>query len=215
MGIPAIANYAIPEDIPSARVSWSPDVSRTALLVHDMQAYFLRAFDADAAPLNTVISNIAQLLDQCRALGIPVFYTAQRGNQLRCDRGLQADFWGPGMSATEEHEQIVAPLQPQSGDIQLHKHRYSAFQRSNLLTLMQARKRDQLLVCGVYAQIGCQLTIAEAFQHDIEAFMISDAVAAYSRAHHEQALAYVAGCCGVVMNTQQVLSELARPAQTE
>lgn len=215
MGIPAIASYTIPENIPPARVPWQPDSSRVALLVHDMQAYFLRSFAADAAPLNALISNIAQLLEQCRALGIPVFYTAQRGNQLRCDRGLQADFWGPGMTASEEHEQIITPLQPQPGDIQLHKHRYSAFQRSNLLTLMQARKRDQLLVCGVYAQIGCQLTIAEAFQHDIEAFMISDAVAAYSRAHHEQALAYVAGCCGVVMNTQQVLSALKSPAQTE
>lgn len=215
MGVPAIASYALPQEIPAAKVSWTPDPSRTALLVHDMQSYFVSAFEAGADPIGSVINNIARLLKQCRALGIPVFYTAQRGNQLRCDRGLQADFWGPGMRAIEEHEQIVSELTPVDGDIQLQKHRYSAFQRSNLLTLMQARKRDQLMVCGIYAQIGCQLTVAEAFQHDIEAFMISDAVAAYSLAHHEQALAYVAGCCGVVMNTEQVLASLARPTQAE
>lgn len=210
MGVPAISSYPLPgqHELPANRVTWLPQKDRTALLVHDMQRYFISAFAADSSPIAPVIKHIAQLIQTCRAQGIPVFYTAQRGNQQRCDRGLQAEFWGAGMKAIPEHENIIAELQPQDGDFELVKHRYSAFQRSNLLTLMQARQRDQLMVCGVYAQIGCLMTIGEAFQHDIEAFMISDAVAAYSRAHHDQALSVVAGCSGVVMSTEQVLREL-------
>ena len=39
------------------------------------------------------------------------------------------------------------------------------------------RGRDQLLVTGVYAHIGCTATVVEAFQRDIEAFSAADAVA--------------------------------------
>lgn len=210
MGIPRIASYPLPtpEDIPAARVPWTPDPHRAAILVHDMQQYFIAAFEPGSAPIAPMTDNIARLLQRGRELGMPVFYTAQRGNQERRDRGLQADFWGGGMQAAAEHEKIIDALVPQSGDIQLVKHRYSAFQRSNLLPLMQARGRDQLIICGVYAQIGCMLTAAEAFQHDIEAFLVADAVAAYSRENHDLAVNYVSHCCGVSMTTERVLEHL-------
>lgn len=210
MGVPSIASYPLPsrEDIPAARVPWIPDARRAALLVHDMQRYFIAAFSPDSSPIAPVTSNIARLLHHCRKAGIPVFYTAQRGNQHPADRGLQADFWGPGMRAIAEHQDIIAQLQPEAGDIVLQKHRYSAFQRSDFLSQLQERGRDQLLVCGVYAQIGCLLTVAEAFQHDIQPFMVTDAVAAYSREHHDAAIKYVAGCCGVCMTTDDLLSAL-------
>ena len=174
MGVPRIANYPLPEksQLPAAKVNWQPDPARAALLIHDMQQYFLAAFEAEQSPIKPVIANIKALLDVCHRQGVPVFYTAQRGNQQRCDRGLQADFWGPGMKADPAHETIVSELTPGDKDMVLVKHRYSAFQRSNLLTLMQARQRDQLIVTGVYAQIGCQISAAEAFQHDIEPFLV-------------------------------------------
>lgn len=210
MGIPGIASYSLPsaDEVPAASVPWTPDSERSAILVHDMQRYFMRPFNVEEAPIAPMIDNIARLLQRSRQLGIPVFYTAQRGNQERRDRGLQADFWGDGMDAVESHEAIVAELAPQPGDITLVKHRYSAFQRSNLLQLMQARGRDQLLICGVYAQIGCLLTAGEAFQHDIQPFMVADAVAAYSREKHDLAINYVAHCCGVSMMTDDVLKYL-------
>jgi bifunctional isochorismate lyase/aryl carrier protein len=86
----------------------------------------------------------------------------------------------------------------------LTKHRYSAFQRSNLETLMRARGRDQLVICGVYAHIGCMATAVEAFQRDIEAFFVADALADYSREKHDMALQWVAATCGVPLMTAQV-----------
>lgn len=211
MALPPISPYPLPTaaELPAARGPWQPQAARMALLVHDMQRYFLAAFDAAQAPLAPAVANIARLLVQCRAQGIPVFYTAQRGNQDRRDRGLQADLWGPGMQATEEHEAIVEALAPVEGDHVLVKHRYSAFQRSNLATLMRARGRDQLLVTGVYAHIGCTATVAEAFQRDIEAFIAADAVADFSRGDHDHALHWIARTCGVPMSTDHLLEALA------
>ncbi|HCR32232.1 MAG TPA: 2,3-dihydro-2,3-dihydroxybenzoate synthetase [Stenotrophomonas sp.] len=210
MALPRITPYPLPTaaELPAPRGPWRPQRDRIALLVHDMQRYFLAAFDAGAEPLQPAVANIARLLAHCRAHGIPVFYTAQHGDQDRRDRGLQADLWGPGMRRGEEHEPIIDALAPQAGEQVLVKHRYSAFQRSNLETLMRVRGRDQLLVTGVYAHIGCTATVVEAFQRDIEAFIAADAVADFSRADHDQALHWIARTSGVPMTTAQLLEVL-------
>lgn len=210
MALPRITPYPLPTaaELPAPRGPWRPQRDRIALLVHDMQRYFLAAFDAGAEPLQPAVAHIAHLLAHCRAHGIPVFYTAQHGDQDRRDRGLQADLWGPGMRRGEEHEPIIDVLAPQAGEHVLVKHRYSAFQRSNLETLMRVRGRDQLLVTGVYAHIGCTATVVEAFQRDIEAFIAADAVADFSRADHDQALHWIARTSGVPMTTAQLLEVL-------
>ncbi|MCB4771673.1 isochorismatase family protein [Ancylobacter sp. Lp-2] len=199
-GLPRIASYALPTPaaLPASRAPWTLARERAALLIHDMQGYFVAAFAAGEAPIAPAIANIAALAAAARAAGVPVFYTAQDGDQDRRDRGLQADLWGPGMSSAPEHQKIIAELAPGPADFVLVKHRYSAFQRSNLETLMRVRGRDQLIVTGIYAHIGCQLTTAEAFMRDIEPFFVADALADFSRAKHDAALAYVASTCGVV-----------------
>ena len=118
MALPRIAPYSLPTaaELPQARGAWRPQRDRVALLVHDMQRYFLAAFAQDDAPLAPAVQNLARLLAHCRSAGIPVFYTAQRGHQDRRDRGLQADLWGPGMQAIAEHEAIIVALAPADGD---------------------------------------------------------------------------------------------------
>lgn len=212
MGLPTIASYPLPEahELPTPRASWVPEVSRIALLVHDMQRYFLAPFADDDSPLAPAVANLVCLIAHCRKQRIPIFYTAQKGNQERGDRGLQADLWGPGMHAHAKHEAIIDELVPAAGDQVLVKHRYSAFQRSNLETLMRARGRDQLLVTGVYAHIGCTATVAEAFQLDIEPFIAADAAADFTHDDHLSALRWIARTCGVPMTTHQLLEALTQ-----
>lgn len=209
-GLPQVPAYPLPRevDLPVARASWTLQPSRAALLVHDMQRYFVRPFPVGQTPIAPVVDNIARLVTHCRSIGIPVFYTAQTVNQDRRDRGLQADLWGPGMSDATEHQPILPALAPKSTDHVLVKHRYSAFQRSNLEALMRVRGRDQLVICGIYAHIGCLLTAADAFMRDIEPFFAADAVADFSREKHDMALAYVAAVCGIPRTTDQLVAAL-------
>ncbi|MDA7967237.1 isochorismatase family protein [Ruegeria sp.] len=219
MSLPKIADYPLPQpgDWPAPRAPFQLEPGRAALLIHDMQRYFCAAYGTDAldregSVLRAATGNIAALARQARAAGIPVFYTAQKGNQLPNDRGLQRALWGPGMQAIPEHEDIVAPLAPQPDDIRLVKHRYSAFQRSNLEHLLRARGRDQLIVTGIYAHIGCLATVAEAFQRDIEPFFVADAVADFSPEKHSMAVEWVANCAGRVVTTDQALTALTAPS---
>lgn len=209
--LPSIQPYALPVEgeWPASRADWTLEPGRAALLIHDMQRYFVDAFTPDADPVPGLVANIAALAAAARAAGLPVFYTAQHGDQDRRDRGLQADLWGPGMRHIADHQPIIPPLEPEGADMVLVKHRYSAFQRSNLDTLMRARGRDQLIICGVYAHIGCLFTAAEAFQRDIQPFFAADALGDFSRAWHDMALAQAADCCAHVLSTRNLMDRIA------
>lgn len=210
MSLPSIAAYdpPNPDELPVSKAPWVAETGRMALLVHDMQRYFCAAYEQGAAPLSRVIPNIARLVQAARQQGVPVFYTAQTGDQFPADRGLQADLWGRGMKAVPEHEEILPELAPAPEDIVLVKHRYSAFQRSNLEHLMRARGRDQLAIAGIYAHIGCFATAVEAFQRDIQPFVIADAQADFDRAGHDMAMSMAARYCGVVTGTKAMIAAL-------
>ncbi|ADV65847.1 isochorismatase family protein [Deinococcus maricopensis] len=212
--IPRIATYPMPteSDLPRSRVPWTPDAARTVLLVHDLQQYFLDFYDAAHAPIPELFAHVNALLERCRALGIPVVYTAQPGDQAPADRALLTDFWGPGLRDDPAQVRVHPAVAPQGGDTVLTKWRYSAFVRTPLREQLRAWGRDQLLICGVYANIGCLLTAADAFMHDTQAFLIGDAVADFTRAQHDQALTYAAGRCASVLSTRQVLDALPAPA---
>ena len=207
MAIPRIQPYALPVagELPPTRVTWRPARDRVALLIHDMQRYFVNAFEPGAEQIVQATANIRRLRDLCTEIGAPVIFTAQPGQQDPRDRGLQRDFWGPGMSSDPEHQAMISELSPLPHEFVLTKWRYSAFQRTNLAALMRARGRDQLIVTGVYAHIGCLLTAADAFMHDMEPFFVADAVADFSREKHDQAVTYTAGCCAVPMTTDCLL----------
>jgi bifunctional isochorismate lyase / aryl carrier protein len=211
MTISNIDAYALPElaDLPTSRATWLPEPARAALLIHDMQDYFLRFYDRSAQPIASMVENIRKLRSACTAAGVPVIYTAQPPQQTAQERGLLSDLWGPGLTAHPEAHQILEALRPTLGDIVLTKYRYSAFHRTGLLELLHARGRDQLFVCGVYAHIGCLMTACDAFMHDVKPFFVTDAVADFSPEYHKLAIDYAAERCAVTLTTAQLLTSFS------
>jgi trans-2,3-dihydro-3-hydroxyanthranilic acid synthase len=206
----SISPYQLPrdEDLPAAAVPWRPHPDRAVVLVHDMQRYFLRFFPAGQPPLPELVANIAKLAAAARAVGVPVMYTAQPGGMTPQDRGLLRDFWGPGMTAAETDRGIVDEVAPEADDIVLTKWRYSAFYRSDLEERLRRAGRDQLIVCGVYAHIGCLMTACDAFTRDIQPFLVADAMGDFSLDDHLMALRYAVDRCAVPLSTADVLAAL-------
>ncbi|WP_026425976.1 isochorismatase family protein [Actinokineospora inagensis] len=204
MALPAIAPYPMPTTLPANRVEWTPDPARAVLLVHDMQTHFLRAFTG-SQPVADLVGNIQRLRDLCRRLGIPVVFSAQPGAQSPSERGLQLDMWGGGIASPADAE-ITPALAPLAPDVLMTKWRYNAFHRTDLESLMTAR--DQLIITGVYAHIGCLMTAADAFTRDIQAFFVADAVADFTPEDHAMALRYAAGRCATTLTTDRLLTLL-------
>ena len=214
MALPKIAPYSYREQEHQNRVNWRVDPARAALLVHDMQGYFVRAFELERdgqplpdAQINIAIANIRRLLDAAHAANIPVYYTAQPPRQNPADRRLLTDFWGDGLQ-DDENAQILDELAPTEADTVLTKWRYSAFVRSPLEEQLKDLGRDQLIIGGIYAHIGCLTTALEAFMRDIQPFMVADALADFTEKEHRMACEYASGRCARVLNTAEVLEHI-------
>ncbi|MFD4179981.1 isochorismatase family protein [Rhodococcus sp. NPDC058514] len=212
MGLPTSVAYDMPTDGPANRVSWEVDPNRAVLLIHDVQEYFIRAFDRHSSPITDVISNITRLRRAAYSAGVPVVYTAQPGNQSPEQRALLMDFWGAGITGDSTDTAVVAALAPGPHDLTLTKWRYSAFVKTELGERMSRWGRDQLIVTGVYAHIGCLATAMDAFMRDIQPFLAYDGVADFSRADHTAAMTYAATRCGAVHATERIVGMIDRDA---
>ena len=210
MALPAIASYALPTEaeLPANRVDWAVDPARAVLLVHDLQNHFLGAFPPGEQPLIGMLDNTARVIEEYRRLGVPVVYSVQRGGQTPQERGLQLDFWGPGAADDPEALAIPAAVAPVEGDTVLTKWKYSAFVRTELASLLRESGRDQLVITGVYAHIGVLMSACDAWMRDVQAFVVADAVADFSREDHDMALRWAAGRCAVVLSTDALLKEV-------
>ena len=214
MALPKIAPYSYRDQKHQNRVNWRVDPARAVLLVHDMQRYFVRVFELERegqplpdAQINIAIANIRRLLDAAHAANIPVYYTAQPPRQNPADRRLLTDFWGDGLQ-DDENAQILDELAPTEADTVLTKWRYSAFVRSPLEEQLKDLGRDQLIIGGIYAHIGCLTTALEAFMRDIQPFMVADALADFTEKEHRMACEYASGRCARVLNTAEVLEHI-------
>lgn len=208
MSIPTIEDYALPLVAPAAQqVDWTLDPQRCALLVHDMQAFFLRPF-AKNSLLPGLLGNSQEILAAARNAGLPIYYTGQPGSMTPEQRGLLADFWGPGMRADEADRSFAADLAPRSGDSVLTKWRYSAFYDTELRADLARQGRDQLLIVGVYAHVGILATAVDAMSHGVRPFVAVDAVADFSAAEHRLAVDYIARRCGRAVTTRDAVSAL-------
>lgn len=206
MTLPALIDYATSQHTPANRANWTLDAGRAAVLVHDLQRYFVRAFAPGCPALERALSVTTEILDAARAAGVPVFYTAQTGDQPADQRGLQGELWGRGMTSADEDTAIVDAVAPHPGEVVIAKHRYSAFAKTDLGDRLAALGRDQLVIVGVYAHIGVAATASDAFQREIYPFVVADGVADFGAAEHERALAQVASCSGVVVRAADVVA---------
>ncbi|WP_124707251.1 isochorismatase family protein [Gordonia insulae] len=213
MAIPSINPYEIPRGPFPARVDWTLEAPRAALLIHDMQRYFIDAYQVDREPMATALPNMIRIREACRRAGVPVVYTAQPGDQHPSRRGILADFWGTGLEAGRD-EEVIPELAPDAGDITVTKWRYSGFQRTDLRQLLAHHGRDQLIVVGVYAHMGCMISAAEAFMSDVAPFFVVDGMGDFTRDEHQMAAEYIGKRAGLVVTSDHVVKSLAMTAAT-
>ncbi|MBU2895373.1 isochorismatase family protein [Vibrio hepatarius] len=205
MPLPTNVNYPMPSKTSFLnKTDWQLDPDRTVLLIHDMQRYFVDIYSSDSVLLPTLLGNIAKIKEWAKQKNIPIIYTQITFNAISNTHALIEDFWG--FEEIPPCSKMIAPfVAPEEGDIVINKSHYSAMQSDDLAQHLHQLGRDQLLITGLYANLGCRITVTDALKKNIQAFLVSDAIADLSYQDHLNALSYVANYTGYVINTQTVL----------
>jgi len=184
------------------------DLEGAALLVVDMQGYFLKpeshAFIPAALP---IVSRLDSLARSFRSAGRPVYFTrhAHRpGDRCRAMSAWWNDLIKEGDPLALLDPRIeVGPL-----DLVLTKQTYSAFDGTALTTLLEERGCDTLVIGGVMTHLCVSTSAREAFIRDLHVEVLLDATAAPDEALHLSALRTLAHGVARVVTTADVARSL-------
>lgn len=178
------------KDIGLPQHQLSFEIDKAALLVLDMQNYFLEpkshAF-VPSAPI--ILAGIQTLIKGFSASRRPIIFT-QHVNEPKT-AGMMTVWWKDLIHANSSESAIYPGLDTSNGKI-IQKERYDAFWKTDLEEYLQVNQIRQLVITGVMTNLCCESTARSAFIRDYEVFFTVDGTATYHEQLHYASLANLA-----------------------
>ena len=186
----------------------------SALLIIDMQNAFLEPGALLEAPMGRdIIARLAQLIEVCRDLDVPLIWV-----RLDCSEpygGLLLEKY-PSLreqrvlfKGTHSFELFPDLPPPVENEFHIVKHKYDAFHRTDLDTLLRNIGADTVIITGVTTNCCCESTARSAFEHDYKVAFTSDGTAAFEQRLHEATLGTVRELFGRVLTVAEIIKELS------
>lgn len=174
-------------------IAFDPD--RAALLVLDMQDYFLRETSHAFIPsAPAILPNIQMLVETFHAHARPIIFT--RHVNTDADAGMMSHWWRNVIRADSPDSEITSALDTSTGSV-IQKSQYDAFFKTELNALLLGREVGQVLVTGVMTHLCCETTARSAFVRGFEVFLCIDGMASYTEAQHRASLSNLSHGFGI------------------
>jgi ureidoacrylate peracid hydrolase len=190
-----------------------------ALVVIDMQNGFVaKGGSYDKIGYNTslyrdIIPKIKGLIEFCRSMGIPIYYT----EAVKEDSGIDILTNVHNILPKSRQERLKVPicvrgtwdgvtideLKPREKDPVVLKRRDSAFQDTDFRIMLQSQSINFLIFTGIDTSICVETSLREGFNTGYDVAIISDATASGDKRHYETTLERVRDYYGVVMDSEK------------
>lgn len=183
--------------------AFSPE--RSALLVIDMQRYFLESDSHAFIPAATEITgNVRSLIEAYRRRDLPVIFT-RHANPRGAPAGAMERWWRDVLYEDDQLSEISPALAPGPDEHVLRKSRYSAFVGTNLEGKLRSLGIERILITGVMTHLCCETTARDAFMRDFDVFIVIDGTASKSEDLHTASLRTLADGFAIPVTTAEVL----------
>jgi ureidoacrylate peracid hydrolase len=201
------------------------DAGRTALVVVDMQNYFVaEGFPLEVPLARAIVPNINRMARAIRAAGGAVAWV-----QTTASGALE--HWG------NHHQYMLTPervqkrlahldeasegfalypgLEPLAADLRVKKIKYSAFigGSSDIDAQLKNRGIDNVLISGTVTNVCCESSARDAMMLDYRVVMLSDGNASLTDEEHAASLNNFMIFFGDVMTTDEAIARLVPLAQ--
>lgn len=180
-------------------------INKAALLVLDMQEYFLDPESHAFVPSGEVIlRNLNRAIHAFRQAERPVLAT-RHANSLE-NAGRMDSWWSELL--TEDHPRggLHSALEIEPEEI-IWKTQYDAFYQSELDQQLSRAGVEQLVIGGVLTHLCCETTARSAFVRGYEVFFLIDGTATYSEDFHTGTLRNLGHGFAVLTTIRHLLGE--------
>ncbi|AMN40758.1 isochorismatase family protein [Rhodoplanes sp. Z2-YC6860] len=196
------------------------DAARTALVVVDMQNYFVaEGFAAEVPAARDIVPNINRMAKALRAAGGTVLWvqTTAAGalehwanhhkHMLTADR---VDKRLTQLNESHDGFKVYPKLEALPTDLRVKKIKYSAFipGSSDIDAQLKSRGIDTLLITGTVTNVCCESTARDAMMLDYRVIMVSDGNASLTDEEHAASLNNFLVFFGDVMTTDEAATRL-------
>ncbi len=189
--------------LPDFRRGSALEPRRAALLVLDMQAYFLDpASHAFVPSAPAILPNLQRLIAAFAARRRPVVFT--RHTNTPADAASMARWWRDLLAPDSPASAILPALDVTQGLV-IEKHQYDAFYQTELEQVLRAAGAEQVVVTGVMTHLCCETTARAAFVRGFEVFFVADGTATYTEAFHRAALLNLTHGFAIPALTEEIL----------
>ncbi len=192
--------YITPQSIETRAAAWEAELTaegigrrpgplppwrKTALLVIDMQNFFLREGSHACLPAGqTILPNVVQLINGWQSAGGLVLLTRHAVAEGE-DPGVMARWWPDTVREGSDDAQLHPTVAEASAGLPvLRKTRYNAFHHTALEQRLREQGVERVVVAGVMTHLCVDTTAREAFVRDFEVVIPLDATASTSEALH-------------------------------
>lgn len=228
-----MTDYAISEKLVAAAIAdrgkahaWDKiPISQTALVVIDMQNYFVSPdSQGQTNPAQAVVPEINRLATAMRELGGAVIWIQNTTTNTRKAWSVRHELLSPAkaeyrlaaMEIGAEGYQLWPTLEVRPEDTMLVKKFYSAFAHgsSDIVATLRAKGIEFVLIAGTYTNVCCQASAQDAMMLNFRTIMVSDCNAGSTPETHAAALDNFFEFFGDVLSVDEVLERLEAPTQT-
>jgi ureidoacrylate peracid hydrolase len=220
--------YVVPESIRARviRLQGKPfaletiDAARTALVIVDMQNYYVaEGFPSQSPEAREIVPNINRMAAAVRAAGGRVVW-------IQTDSAEALAKWGKHhsykltpenaarrlalLSSDNEGFKLYRTLQPKAEDLYVRKIKFSAMigDSSNLDRVLRDNGIEILLIAGTKTNICCESTARDASMMEYRVALLSDATATSTDEEHAAALNGFQVSFGDVMTVDEATERL-------
>jgi isochorismate hydrolase len=194
----------VSEAVPIKKLEFTP--ARSALLVLDMQSYFLDpASHAYVPSAGAILDGILQLVEAYSQHQLPIIFS-QHMNTTQ-DAAMMSAWWRDLISADHPFQRIIPDIDLSAGTL-IQKCQYDAFYQTHLDEMLRSKGVRQVLTCGVMTHLCCETTARSAFMHGYEVLFPVDGTATYNLAHHLGSLVNLAHGFATLVFVEDILSTL-------
>jgi isochorismate hydrolase len=195
------------KEVESLTRPWTVDSNRAALLVIDMQRYFLNKESHACIPsAEPIVPRIKSLQDAFLDAKRPIYQTRHVNDDQNA--GTMAEWWADLIEEGPMAE-IIEPLHDDRIQI-VQKGQYDAFLKTDLESHLKKQKIEQVVITGVTTHLCCESTARSAFMRGFEVFLVVDAVATFREAFHRAAILNLSHGFAVPILAKDVIKGLTK-----